>query len=276
MDVTTVYQVATENHFRNTMTLNLLSQCGLRPGRVNTPTWVPDFSHYIPKQFRRGIIIYSLETPNVQNNRLIVRGKRVGTITSIRELGRSWSIERTVRLLKDIDVSTAYVGGGSLFEAIIRTLVTDDFAERQLPYDNFRPSDKIVEDFYTWIKDVESHTAKMKSLDYHSYRVWLTYCSTRSFFETVEGYVGLCPAYTQLGDQVVSVIGCDRPLVLRPSDTENDTYSVVGAAYCHGAMAAEAFLGPLPSTMQYMYHKGMDAWVLKCRADPTGLSLIHI
>lgn len=47
-----------------------------------------------------------------------------------------------------------------------------------------------------------------------------------------------------IGDIIVSLLGCDRPLVLRP--LEDDTFILVGDAYVYGLHDARPFLGPLP------------------------------
>lgn len=47
-----------------------------------------------------------------------------------------------------------------------------------------------------------------------------------------------------IGDLIAVVLGCDRPLVLRPLD--DDTFILVGDAYVYGLHDARPFLGPLP------------------------------
>lgn len=57
------------------------------------------------------------------------------------------------------------------------------------------------------------------------------------FFTTVSGYAGLGPNPCQPGDQVVIILGCATPLVLRPV---NSHYELVGECYVHGIMHGEA------------------------------------
>jgi hypothetical protein len=87
----------------------------------------------------------------------------------------------------------------------------------------------------------------------------LNACRERALLVTREGYVGAGPAAAQPGDKIAVLLGCMRPLVLRPqkrlgnitttsSDTGHDgngnTYAVVGPCNAHGLNWGEALLGP--------------------------------
>lgn len=48
------------------------------------------------------------------------------------------------------------------------------------------------------------------------------------------------------GDIVVVLIGCDYPMILRP--TKEGNYKFVGQAYYDGFMNGEALLGPVPDS----------------------------
>jgi hypothetical protein len=63
----------------------------------------------------------------------------------------------------------------------------------------------------------------------------------RSFFVTKDGCLGLGPRAAKPGDIVTVLLGGQTAFVLRPTDDEY--YQVVGEAYCHGFMDAEAVIG---------------------------------
>jgi hypothetical protein len=69
-------------------------------------------------------------------------------------------------------------------------------------------------------------------------------CRGRSLLLTKEGAFSLGPIYTRSGDIVAIILGCQFPLVLRPSS--GGRYGIIGEAYCDGFMDGEALLGPIP------------------------------
>ena len=70
------------------------------------------------------------------------------------------------------------------------------------------------------------------------------YVIGRSLFRMKEGYIGLAPEVAQVGDQVCVILGCDAPLILRP--TLNKEWQVVGRCYVDGVEDGRVFLGDLP------------------------------
>jgi hypothetical protein len=72
--------------------------------------------------------------------------------------------------------------------------------------------------------------------------VWIRdVCKGRAFYLTENGICGLAPLLANQGDIVTVLLGCQSPIVLRP--TIDGRYKVVGEAYCDGFMDAEALLG---------------------------------
>ena len=53
----------------------------------------------------------------------------------------------------------------------------------------------------------------------------------------------------QLGDQVVVLLGCNSPLLIRAA---RGNYQVVGACYIQALMYAEALLGPMSEGWEYV------------------------
>ncbi|KAK2763903.1 hypothetical protein FQN54_009522 [Arachnomyces sp. PD_36] len=62
---------------------------------------------------------------------------------------------------------------------------------------------------------------------------------------TKEGYIGLTPKEGQPGDKVCIILGCDVPILLRPTLTSS--FLVIGPCFVQGLLDAEALLGQLPS-----------------------------
>ncbi|KAM0428826.1 hypothetical protein ACHAPT_006626 [Fusarium lateritium] len=66
----------------------------------------------------------------------------------------------------------------------------------------------------------------------------LNNCSEKCMFATNKGQLGLGPKSTREGDEVWILAGADAPFILRRR--ENERYTLIGEAYVHGAMFAEA------------------------------------
>lgn len=82
----------------------------------------------------------------------------------------------------------------------------------------------------------------------------------RAFFTTNDGYFGLAPAATQQGDRIVTILGCDELIVLRP--LPSNFYQVVGPCYLHGYWDGESLLGRMPAS-----------WSLKFVKDRSGIDV---
>ncbi|KAK1967601.1 HET-domain-containing protein, partial [Colletotrichum sublineola] len=74
----------------------------------------------------------------------------------------------------------------------------------------------------------------------------------RYFFKTDSGYMGTCHAQPEVGDELVVLLGCPSPLLVREDASPgsiggpHQRFRVVGSTYTHGLMDTEALLGPLP------------------------------
>ena len=79
-------------------------------------------------------------------------------------------------------------------------------------------------------------------------------CRNRSFFLTKEGFMGLAPPGTRETDLLCTVLGCELPLVIRPS---LDQYSLVGSCYVYGMMKGEVLETVLKGklyTQMFVFH----------------------
>lgn len=64
-----------------------------------------------------------------------------------------------------------------------------------------------------------------------------TTATERSFFTTNTGYMGLGPAYTEIGDVVCAIPPVNVPFILRP---KGNRYQLVGESFVLGIMDGEA------------------------------------
>jgi hypothetical protein len=60
----------------------------------------------------------------------------------------------------------------------------------------------------------------------------------RRLMTTAQGYLGLAPKRTVVGDSIFILFGCNVPLLLRPCG--NGAYKLIGECYVHGSMNGEA------------------------------------
>jgi hypothetical protein len=60
----------------------------------------------------------------------------------------------------------------------------------------------------------------------------------RTFFTTENGYMGLGPRWSRLGDSIALVAGSKVPFIIRETGQH---YTLVGPAYVHGIMQGEAW-----------------------------------
>ncbi|KAI1661974.1 HET-domain-containing protein [Daldinia decipiens] len=75
-------------------------------------------------------------------------------------------------------------------------------------------------------------------------------------FSTQNGYVGMINGELQQGDEVFVVLGCNVPMLLRP--TASGEYEVVGDCYVHGIMDGEALFGSIPPPWTAQIGPGED------------------
>jgi len=74
--------------------------------------------------------------------------------------------------------------------------------------------------------------------------------SNRLLYRTASGTLGMALNCAEPGDIIVALLGFGMTMVLRRG--ERNTYKVVGESYCYGYMTCEGFLGPLPSTHNFV------------------------
>lgn len=91
-------------------------------------------------------------------------------------------------------------------------------------------------------------------------------CTGRSFFRTTDGLIGIGPDASAPGDQVCTLFGSTRLLVLRPLPESNNRYHVIGNCFLQGAMHGEAVLGPLPGDVEHVFRSSQGRWFFENKA----------
>lgn len=73
------------------------------------------------------------------------------------------------------------------------------------------------------------------------------------FLKTTKGYTGLVLQFVQPGDIICVLLGCNTPMILRPSSETKGAFEVVGAACVDGFTEAQTLLGPFPDYTSFVY-----------------------
>lgn len=143
-----------------------------------------------------------------------------------------------------------YVGGGSLAEAYLRTLMADTVAIGKRGPGFFEPlhldehvfsgsaqsEESLEEDEIGYVLGqdfLEMYCAYALMIDSGITRA----TSYRRMMISSKGYIGLVPAKAREGDHICVLYGCSVPVILRK---KGDHYVLIGESYVHGIMDGEA------------------------------------
>ena len=252
-----VFRTFVMNHVSTNGILNLLSQCEMRePEAVKVPSWVPEWTksrECYPLGLSRACWGSKGEANFDVMGVLKVTACGVGTVDSVhnimdRELSTIvQSLWRAIGQKKNMGVDD-----DSRIDALCRTLCGNEFSESYLPPFQSRPrflETKVL--VFNFLKNGTS--SHYRDGNYLKCKTEVRYKTKgRAFFTTREGYIGLAPRRTEVGDQLCIALGCQSPLVLRKSEFGNHT--VVGECYLDGVMDGAALLGMLPRNWQRVSH----------------------
>ena len=252
-----VYKDVVVEYALNLGRLDLLRMCNLSTKLKESPSWVPNWS--IPQA---GLVFTSFYTSgrsiceaSVGMEIMGAAGAYCATVTQMvylfdADASNMEIIAKISEILFSHDMHTSYVGGGNMLSAYCRTLFDNDFSETFLPprsdCTSFKDSIGILQDIITQNRDhgLQSTGEISRYADYLR-----EFFACRTFFMTSEGYMGSSVVEPQLGDQVVVLLGCDYPLLLRAAQ---GSHQVVGQCYVQGFMCAEALLGPMSEGWEYV------------------------
>lgn len=275
MSTMEIYASVAEHFINASGSLILLS--GNHRHRPHIPTWISDrgaedMSLY-PGEMSWGEVCSHLynaaaDKPAVANRHetdasvLQLDGYRVDGIASIGDPMEVHDWKSAVPILGswikltgvDNNVSTPYIAGGDLQDAFWRCITGNicctgsysDYNWRQAEYDDYAT-------YKLWKQEIRSAKEGQWMLSEET-KSLLTIAITarhRRLFTTQQGYLGMGPASTQVGDDVHVLLGSKVPFVTRISATgasieakgsTTQVSSLVGGCYVHGIMKGEIVL----------------------------------
>jgi hypothetical protein len=244
--------------------MRVLYHAGLPPEPSPLPSWVPDWTMpglYLRKPLCLGALlasgIYAAAADTSSRIRigdredeLVVSGSRIDMISRVgMDASGLWSPNSTnILLMKpffdeadDIILRRGpYVTGESLFDVQWRTLignramhVAEAPEEYALQYrlcrqfvENLQSANLTLDDY---IQSMNLYVGCLGAMITH-YKL----CATQN------GFVGLVPLSTRVGDTVCVFSGGAMPFVLRPSMNRRGRHRLIGGCYIHGMMKGEA------------------------------------
>lgn len=236
-------------------TLEVLRHCELQDVRsAEMPTWVPNWDvapsaatlENAGQASGHSVALVEYKGGAV----LSVTGVISATISNAKgtmlELNFTSLVDEIQRLAPPNIGNRSYISGGSLIDAFVSAICANSFSKAMRPpfasLPEFEKSRQLV---LAALHDRDLLPTYLEDINASKYMANVLFRGqNRSFVTTEEGYIGLAPKGTRSGDQVCVLLGCPRPLVLRP--TSNLQFQVVGECYIHGLAEGEAFLGPLP------------------------------
>lgn len=245
-----VYKDLVLNDVRAERVLNFLTFSEMHVHSEDWQTWVPDLANpgkaaaiWTPRAGGRSLAKAEYNGTTT----LTVTGVLSATVNNIQQsiaypTASNADILKWIRSISIPDQDEAYVGGGTIRDAIFRALIMNLFSER------FIPGHAEYPDFIQTKMDFDQATASQPTNITPSLSRYLScvkyWSQYRTFFTSDEGYVGWVPNVTEPGDKICILLGCDTPIVLRPY--KDDRWLVIGQCFVYGLMETEALLGSLP------------------------------
>jgi hypothetical protein len=81
----------------------------------------------------------------------------------------------------------------------------------------------------------------------------LSACENRTLLTSSHGHIGIGPPAAKTGDEIIVLLGCRQPLVVRKVA---GGYQLIGECYIHGLQHGEAILGALPDGWRRKFESG--------------------
>ncbi|KAJ8126532.1 hypothetical protein O1611_g7107 [Lasiodiplodia mahajangana] len=260
-DLVTHYIVSRPSH------LDILAECRLS-GTSAAPSWLPEWSWDTSALSDNNILNNTLgfasghirappTTPT--SGELKVWGVVVGRI---RRLGERHAEDYTTQDGVIAAIRNAfffppslflsgYVAGGNLLQACADTLCLGFFRDSYSTAPTDLPESLRTTHLMGKLLD-RSH--KFEVDEGRELNILLSSAGrslqARCVYETEEGFIGVAPRKSEIGDQICVLLGCSVPVVLRRMD--EGKYVLVGACYTSGVGLGEALLGPLPKQLRFM------------------------
>jgi len=272
-DVYEVYQDVAIKLAKWFGTLKLLHTVEMHEHLVAVPSWVPDWStptstlHFTYTGVAAQADLDSQEVdfprPSVlQATGVIVTGiKIVKDFNLERADSNSLGLIRVQEAVYGVGLRPPFSKGSSQLKSLCRTLRANRFYETYYPKESEFLS---LEECEGPLVEILTHkSVKEIATSWETVRFLGSLrqtCIGRSLFICEQGKTGLAPQGAREGDVVVTLLGCETAMVLRP--TTNNQYQFVGEAYYYEAMSwtDDALFGPLPGSYE----------LIVCNADRKG------
>ncbi|QDS71670.1 hypothetical protein FKW77_007956 [Venturia effusa] len=221
----------------------------------NGPSWVPRFhaeAPFSPKTYHFASGVSASRVQIIDELTIEVTGRLCGTVVTIgppvpdihEDLPDFYNTLKTEPLLQH---RTEH----DLRDEVLNCLVASQLSSR-LPdsMDSFSIKE-LREMFGSGLRKDEEGSEAWAEADATLDRALFTCYGTR-LIVTQEGMVGLAPLNVEAGDQVAIFLGCDHPVLLRPSGSN---FTVLGVCNIHALCDASALLGALPEPwiVQFLY-----------------------
>jgi hypothetical protein len=252
--------------------LDVLAECELDEAWTG-PSWVPNWASPATNGLKdRGNSFSALYIPGVfelddKQRLLSAAGVSIGVVDKVQKLDcvDDLASELVMRLVRET-VTGNQAGKfsthcASPLDDLLRCLCGDYLAEfadlgRSLPLPCLADIRATVEN------SMESPELQRNPLQGN--QAWTRYCnevtrftSGTFLFQTVNGFIGICPPIGRIGDVVCVIPGSRNPLLIRPSSYVDNTerYAVVGSVFMASFAHSEAYLGPLDSGTEVLWRR---------------------
>ena len=249
------------------LSLSILTSAEPKDFSSNRPTWVPDWDTKRPSyplpNFKACGVSYS-KVNYIGKGQLKTWGVKMATIKSAHRSGlvkdpspagiiidsiRQLSRQALLKLNEGSISQTNIDPGDEQWVMIIcGVLLCNNFRDSYDPPMGDRPERHVCKEvirciltlqyFSSWPQHLAPHLGFFLALA-------LKTILSRSVLLTTTAQIGIGPALSREGDEVVIMPGCKSPIVVR--STSNTRYQVIGECYFDGMANGEAFLGPLPT-----------------------------
>jgi len=264
------------------MTVNgradLLAECYSLDDPTWIPSWVPNWSvmREVPIRISEACADgqSAVAARLCQDQKTLkIKGKLLATVSDAWEplltqnnLRHDLTMTRltTMAAVKDcaqrITLSARYPSGGDNLEALCISLsgglVTDNYvAQLQKHWYQSIAQYKAFINFALSFENTPSNTNRLVDPDIIGCVAHATATLRDSMIATVEGYLGFCPVSARPGDRICILLGCMKPMILRPTPDNNFCYTVVGPCNMHGLNWGEGLLGPLPDNTTFVWNQ---------------------
>jgi len=268
-----VYQETTWHWIEHNTVLDILTLCDGTSVAAGLPSWVPNLANP-PKSY----LLQTISTASARTScaaiysRGVLRleGVLLATVQELTAWRENEPIADAIRRLAPLNVTENLhrSESGYLLDAFCSTLNGNLFSRSYIPDDTNSPNFEKFRAIVRQILEPQFDTTQLSASDKAELYNAEKYFRGRSFFTTDTGTMGLAPLSSQVGDQVVALLGGRSAFILRPLGKTTAHFHMIGESYIHGFMYGEALLGPFPNQVRSIarYDSRTDAY-WRCYLD---------